>query len=111
MARHIRKGDLVVVTAGAARGRQGKVLSVFPDRCRVLIEGVNVHKKHTKPSSQNPQGGIIQKELSIHWSNVSPVAGGKPTRVRFETRKNGSKARIAVKTGEQLGQELRKAGK
>lgn len=109
MARHIRKGDLVAVTAGSARGRQGKVLSVNPKRSSVIVEGVNVRKKHVKPSQQNPQGGIIQKEMPIHVSNVSPVSDGKPTRVRFQVRPDGSKVRIAARSGQQIGQELRKA--
>ena len=111
MARHVRKGDLVVVTAGSARGRTGKVLRVINDdkRPAVVVEGVNVRKKHLKPSQLNPQGGVIEKEMPIHISNVSPVADGKPTRVRFETRKDGSKVRVAVRNGQVLGQELRKA--
>ena len=91
MARHIRKGDLVVVTSGKARGRQGKVLSMIPKRSMVVVEGVNVRKKHLKPSQQNPQGGIVEKEMPIHASNVSPVADGKPSRVRFEVKPDGSK--------------------
>jgi len=113
MARHIRKGDLVIVTSGKSRGRTGKVLRVItdadPNKARVVVEGVNVHKKHVRPNQANQRGGIIEKELSIHISNVSPVADGKPTRVRFETRKDGSKVRVGVRNGQQIGQELRKA--
>ena len=98
-----------MVTAGAARGRQGKVLRVIPDRDLVLVEGVNVRKRHTKPSQANPRGAIIEREMPIHISNVSPVSDGKPSRVRFETRPDGSKVRVAVKSGQTLGQELRKA--
>lgn len=107
MGRHVRKGDLVVVTTGAARGRQGKVLSVNPKRDMAIVEGVNVHKKNVKPSQQNPQGGVVEKELPIHLSNISPIADGKPTRVRFETRADGSKVRIAVRSNESLGPALR----
>ncbi len=89
MARHVRKGDLVVVTKGDDRGQQGKVLSVIPKHGRVVVEGVNVCKKHIKPSQENPQGGVIEKEMPIHISNVSPVADGKPTRVRFQTQPDG----------------------
>ena len=109
MARHIRKGDLVAVTKGADRGKQGKVLNVNPKLSRVLLEGVNVRKKHMRPSQQNPQGGIVEREMPIHISNVSPVADGKPTRVRFDCRPDGSKVRIAVRSNEQLGVALRKA--
>ncbi len=109
MGRHVRKGDLIMVTAGAARGRQGKILAVLPKKSQVIVEGVNVHKKHVKPSNQNPQGGQVEREMPIHISNVSPVSGGKPTRVRFETRADGSKIRISVRSGEQIGRELRSA--
>ncbi len=98
-----------MVTAGKARGRQGKVLRVIPDCDLVVVEGVNVRKKHVRPSQRNPQGGVIEKELPIHISNVSPVSEGKATRVRFETRPDGSKVRIAVVSGQTIGQELRKA--
>ena len=109
MARHVRKGDMVIVTAGDARGQQGKILRVIPDRDQVIVQGINVRKKHVRPSQSNPQGGMTEKEMPIHISNVSPVVDGKPTRVRFETRPDGSKVRIAVKGGKQLGPDLRKA--
>ncbi|QDU71765.1 50S ribosomal protein L24 [Mucisphaera calidilacus] len=91
--------------------RPKKVLQVFPESDQVLVEGVNVRKKHLKPTQANPRGGVISKEMPIHISNVSPVADGKPTRVRFESREDGSKIRVAARTGEQLGAELRKARK
>ena len=82
------------------------------DDNRVIIEGVNVRKKNVKPSQSNPQGGVTEMEMPIHMSNVSPLANdGKPTRVRFETRADGSKVRLAARTGEQLGPELKKAKK
>ncbi len=109
MARHIRKGDLVAVTTGNARGRQGKVLRVIPKHDHVIVEGVNVRKKHIRPNQQNPQGGVIEKEMPVHISNVSPVSGGKPTRVRFEVKPDGSKLRVAARSGEQIGQPLRAA--
>ncbi len=111
MPRHIKKGDQVMVTSGDARGRTGSVLRVMPDRDMVLIEGVNVRKRHVRPSQQNPQGGVVEKEMPIRLSNVSPVVGGKPTRVRFETKKDGSKVRVAARNGEQLGSPLKKGGK
>lgn len=122
MARHIRKGDLVIVTAGRDSktelpdGRKvrnltaRKVLRVLPDEQKVVVEGVNVRTRHLRRSQANPQGGVTQMEMPIHISNVSPVdKNGKATRVRFEKRADGSKVRLAVTTGEQLGPELKKA--
>lgn len=109
MPAHIRKDDLVIVIAGDDRNRTGKVLKVIPKRNMVVVEGVNVHKKHLRRSEQNPRGGVIEKELPIHLSNVMPVVDGKPTRVRFETRPDGSKVRVAVSNGQVIGRELRKA--
>ncbi|GAB4194098.1 MAG: 50S ribosomal protein L24 [Phycisphaeraceae bacterium] len=99
----------MIVTAGNNKGRQGKVLRVITDRDQVVVEGVNIRTRHVRPSQTNPQGGVVHKEMPIHISNVSPVVDGKPTRVRFETRPDGSKVRIAVRTGEQIGPELKKA--
>ncbi len=103
---------MVKVIAGRdRRGRHsvGRVLRVLPDKCRVVVEGVNVCKKHVRPNQQNQQGGLVQKEAPIHISNVQPVVDGKPTRVRFERRDDGSKVRIAVRNGEVIGAELKKA--
>jgi large subunit ribosomal protein L24 len=111
MARHVRKGDAVIVTAGSGRGRQGKILRVVTDKDQVVVEGVNIRTRHVRPSQANPNGGIVHKEMPIHISNVSPVADGKPTRVRFQTKKDGSKVRVAARNGEQLGPELKKAKK
>ncbi len=102
MARHIRKGDMVIVTAGNDRGVTGEVLRVIPKTDRVVVQGINVRSKHLKPSQASPQGGIVRREMPIHISNVSPVVDGKPTRVRFEVRKDGSKARVAVRGGKDL---------
>ena len=107
MARHVRKGDLVIVTSGNSRGKQGKILSVNPKRDQVIVEGMNLRKKHVKPTQSNPQGGIVEKEMPIHISNVSPVADGKASRVRFECRPDGSKVRIAVRSSQQIGPLLR----
>lgn len=102
MARHVRKGDSVIVTAGNDKGVVGEVLHVLPKDHRVVVKGVNVRSKHIKPSQRNPQGGVIQKEMPIHISNVSPVVDGKATRVRFETKADGSKVRVAVRGGKEL---------
>lgn len=110
MARHVRKGDTVVITTGSNKGVVGEILRVIPDKSQVIIKGVNLRTKHLKPNRLNPQGGIITKEAPIHISNVSPSVDGKPSRVRFETKPDGSKVRIAVKGGKVLG-EVRGASK
>ncbi len=102
MARHILKGDTVIITAGNDRGATGEVLRVLPSESRVVVQGVNVRAKHLKPSQNNPQGGIVRREMPIHISNVSPVVDGKPTRVRWESREDGSKVRVAVRGGKDL---------
>ena len=109
MAQHVRKGDMVMVIAGDEGGATGRVLRVIPKRSRVIVEGLNMCRKHVKPNQQNPQGGVISKEMPIHLSNVLPVVNGKPTRVRFQENKDGSKNRIAVEGGSIIGDPLRKA--
>ena len=103
MARHIKRGDTVVVIAGADKGKQGKVLRIITDKDRVVVEGINRVWKHVKPSQRNQQGGRIQKDAPIHISNVQPLdpTTGKGTRVRFEIR-DGSKHRVA-RGGADLG--------
>ncbi len=101
MAAKIKKGDRVVVLAGKDKGRQGTVLKVMPTENRVLVEGVNVVQRHTRPSQTNPQGGIVNKEASLHVSNVAYVdpKSGEATRVGF--RMDGDKkVRFAKKSGE-----------
>ncbi len=111
MAQHVRKGDMVTVISGSDRGRTAKVLRVIPKRGKVLVQGINVCKRHTKPSQQRQQGGIVEKELAIDLSNVLPAVDGKPTRVRFQTKSDGAKVRVAVKGGAQIGEPLKKAAK
>jgi large subunit ribosomal protein L24 len=112
MARHIKQGDLVQVIcgAGAVSKKTGRVLKVITDKDQVIVEGVNVRQKHVRPSQRNPQGGRVEKEMPIHISNVMPISPstGKPTRVRFVTKEDGSKVRVAVKGGDELS-VLRKA--
>ncbi|SES20252.1 large subunit ribosomal protein L24 [Gracilibacillus ureilyticus] len=100
---HVKKGDKVQVISGKDKGKQGVILAAFPKKDRVLVEGVNIVKKHAKPSQDNPQGGILNQEAPIHVSNVMPVdpKSGEPTRVGFEVR-DGKKVRIAKKSGEAL---------
>lgn len=103
MPRHIRKGDTVMVTSGNDKGTTGEVLEVRPDADRVVVKGVNVRTKHIKPTQVNPRGGIVKTEMPIHISNVSPVVDGKPSRVRFVTKDDGSKVRVAARDGSELG--------
>lgn len=98
-----------MVTAGTDKGRQGKVLRVIPEEDRVVVEGINVRTKHVRPSQSNQQGGVVHREMPIHCSNVNPVVDGKPTRVRFQTKDDGSKVRVAARNGEQIGPALKKA--
>ena len=100
---HVKTGDKVKVLTGKDKGKEGRVLAVFPKKDRVLVEGVNIVKKHQKPSQDNPQGGILDQEAAIHVSNVLPIdpKTGEPTRVGYEER-DGKKVRIAKKSGEAL---------
>ena len=100
MAAKIKKGDRVVVLTGKDKGRQGTVLTVLPKEDRVLVQGLNIAQRHTKPSQGDPQGGIKNKEAPLHVSNVAVVdSKGKPTRVGF--RMDGDKkVRFAKTTGE-----------
>jgi len=111
MARKIKKGDQVMVLAGADKGKIGRVLRVIREKDRVVVEGINRVWKHVRPSQRHPQGGRIQKDAPIHVSNVLPVnpTTGKATRVRFVTE-NGVKRRIAVGGGTDMG-AVRTSGK
>ena len=103
----IRKNDTVTVIAGNSRGKSGKVLKVYTDTHRVIIEGVNIIKRHTRPSQKNPQGGIVQREAPIHVSNVMLLdpKQNEPTRVgmkvvKDETTGKKRRMRVAKATGE-----------
>src|SRR5690625_4947833 len=100
---HVKTGDKVKVLKGKDKGKEGRVLAVFQKKDRVLVEGVNIVKKHQKPSQDNHQGGILDQEAAIHVSNVLPIEPktGEPTRVGYEERE-GKKVRIAKKSGEVL---------
>ena len=102
-AAKIKKGDSVVVLSGKDKGRTGTVLQVLPKASKVVVDGLNVAARHRKPSQTNPQGGIDRRPAPMHISKVAvATADGKPTRVRFETGKDGKKVRVAVKTGEKI---------
>ena len=105
MARNIKKGDMVAVIAGDDKGKVGEVMRVDPKTNKVLVQGVNRVYRHLRPTRQHPQGGRIQKEMPIQLSNVLPVdpKTNQPTRVRFVIQSDGSKERIAKKSGASLG--------
>ncbi|MDO5655924.1 MAG: 50S ribosomal protein L24 [Flavobacteriaceae bacterium] len=99
----IKKGDQVIVLAGKEKGKTGEVVRVFPAKERVLVQHLNMIKKHTKPSANNPQGGITEVEAPIHVSNVSLIdpETGKPTRVGYKTE-GDKKVRFAIKSGKNI---------
>lgn len=99
----IKKGDSVIVLTGKDKGKKGEVLNAMPEKSRVIVKGVNVVKKHQKPT-QFAAGGIIEKELSIHISNVALAdpKEDKPTRVGYTELKSGKKVRVARRSGETI---------
>ncbi|MBN1562122.1 50S ribosomal protein L24 [candidate division KSB1 bacterium] len=105
----VRKNDQVLVLSGNYKGKKGKVLKVFPEQNRIIVEGVNFIKRHSRPTQQNPQGGIIEKEAPIHVSNVmvvcpkcsTPARMGRQT-VYDETRKRKNSVRVCKNCGEML---------
>lgn len=100
MALGIKKGDKVVVIAGAHKGSRGAVLKVVAETNRVIVEGVNRVKRHQRPTPQNPEGGIIEKEAPIHRSNVMLLDTKSDTASRFRVEeRDGKKVRVAVKSG------------
>ena len=100
MAAKIKKGDQVLVLTGKDKGRTGAVLKVLPKEQRVVVSGLNMVQRHTRPTQLDPQGGIKHKEASLHLSNVAVVdSNGKPTRVGFKVE-GDKKVRIAKTTGE-----------
>ena len=100
MAAKIKKGDRVMMLAGKDKGRSGQVTKVMPKDSRVIVSGLNLVRRHTRPSQADPQGGIKSREASVHVSNVAIVDNnGKPTRVGFR-EEDGKKVRFAKSTGE-----------
>ena len=101
---HIKKGDIVIVNTGVNMGKEGKVLQVFPDNNRAIVEGINMVSKHTKPNAENPQGGIVKKEAPIHISNLNAKdpSTGKATRIGRRIGDNGKLVRFAKKSGEEI---------
>jgi large subunit ribosomal protein L24 len=100
MAAKVKKGDRVVMLTGKDKGRSGQVTKVMPKEARVIVAGLNLVRRHTRPSQADPQGGIKTKEASVHVSNVAVAdSNGKPTRVGFRVE-GGKKVRFAKTTGE-----------
>ncbi len=99
---HIKKNDTVIVLTGEDKNKTGKVLKVLVDKNRAIVEGINIVSKSTKPSAQNPQGGIVKQEASIHISNLSLIdpKSGKPTRVGIQKNEDGTKVRVSKRSGE-----------
>ena len=112
MARNIKKGDQVMVIAGAAKGKTGRVLSILTSKDKIVVEGVNRVWKHVKPSQRNQQGGRIQKDAPIAISNVMPIdpTNGKPVRVRFQEI-DGKKHRVVAVKGGAVGTDLGVVGR
>jgi large subunit ribosomal protein L24 len=102
----IKKGDDVIVIAGKDKGATGKVISVDPKKDKVVVEGVNMVKRHTRETNQGPrgakEGGIVTKEGAIHASNVALVVDGKPTRVGYRFDEDGTKIRVSRRTGKDI---------
>jgi len=101
---HIRKKDTVLVIRGKYKGRRGRVLEVYPKDQRLLVEGVNIIKRHTRPNTRNQSGGIIQREAPIHVSNVAPwcEAAGAPSKIKMKRLEDGRRVRVWEVNGEAL---------
>ena len=101
---HIKKGDIVKVNTGEYKGQQGRVLSIDRKKSRAIVEGVNMVSKHAKPSADNPQGGIIKKEASVHISNLNPIdpSSGDPTRIGRKLDDKNKLVRYSKKSGEEI---------
>jgi large subunit ribosomal protein L24 len=104
MKLHIKKGDTVYVNSGEDKGKTGKVLQVFPAKQRAIVEGVNFVKRHTKPTNEHPNGGIVEKEAPVHISNLNPVDPGTETPTRIGRRRNddGKLVRYSKKSGKEI---------
>ena len=97
MVARLKKGDTVAVISGKDKGKTGRVIKVFPSKDRLVVEGLNLVKKHQRPTQENQQGGIIEKEASIHRSNVMLLRNNKPTRISYKILDNGKKIRYSNK--------------
>jgi len=104
---HVHREDTVVVLAGKDRGKKGRVLKIINKTEKVLVEKLNMVKRHTRPNQELPQGGIVEKEAAIHVSNLQVVCSkcGKPTRIANKILSSGKKTRVCKKCGEILDKE------
>ena len=98
----IKKGDMVQIISGNDKGKSGRVIKVFTGKDRVIVEGVNIVKKHSRPTQENPQGGILEKELSVHVSNTMYLSGNNPTRIGIKRAKEGNKVRFSKSTNKDI---------
>tara|TARA_B100000945_G_C20174919_1_gene499557 strand:+ start:284 stop:589 length:306 start_codon:yes stop_codon:yes gene_type:complete len=96
----IKKGDTVKIITGNEAGKSGRVIKVFPSLEKIVVEGVNLVKKHSRPSQENPQGGIIEKESSVHVSNVMSLTGDVPSRLGYKFLDDGKKVKFSKKNGD-----------
>ncbi len=99
---HIKVGDTVKILAGESNGQEGKILSIDRKKMRALVEGINLAKRHTKPSAADPQGGIVEKEAGIHISNLMVVHKGQASRLGRKLNKEGKLVRYSKKSGEEI---------
>jgi large subunit ribosomal protein L24 len=97
---HIKVGDTVKVISGESKNQEGKVLKIDRSKMRAIVEGVNIVKKHAKPSASDPQGGIIEKEAGLHISNLMVVVNGQPTKIGRKINDKGNLVRYSKKSGE-----------
>lgn len=99
---HVKVGDTVKVISGTSNGQEGKILSIDRKKMRAIVEGVNIVKKHQKPSAADPQGGIVDMEASIHVSNLMIVHNGQAARIGRKLNKDGKLVRYSKKSGEEI---------
>lgn len=101
---HIKKGDTVVILSGESKGQKGKVLDVFAEKQRAIVEGVNMVSKHSKPNADNPQGGIVKQEAPIHLSNLMLVdpSSGQASKIGRRLNDKGKLVRYSKKSGEEI---------
>ncbi len=100
----IRRGDMVQIISGKFKGAKGRVTAVFPEDDQVIVEGINVKKRHVKPNARTPRGGVVEREAPLPACKVMPIdpTSGKPTRVKIKVDDSGDKVRVAVKSGAQI---------
>ena len=96
----IKKDDTIKVMTGADKGKEGRVIKIYPNADKILVEGIKIVKKHVRPNQENPQGGILEKEMPIHISNVALIVNGNHSRIGYKTLEDGKKVRYLKKTNE-----------